>query len=538
MNRWRVSRDTELDAAEAEAEARWVIGPSPGRELESLARRELGELFEIRAVLGRGRSSVLLDARELETDRRVALRVMHRSALTDAGLGERLVRAVADWASLDHPNVVAVQRSGSSAKLFWYAMEFVEGASLATLLRDHGPLDFRQTVRAMEQAASALHYAHGRGVVHGDVHPANIFLFGPGWVLLADVAVGRVLDRLPAGGAEAEVTRPVYTAPEEETTDLPPSPAADQYALALTMWECLTGLPPGGQERDGELPARLTELRPDVPPHAAEALGRALNPRPSARFPGVRELVAALGIVPPAASLEPPPRTAAPSTASQRLLFVEYPRRKRPPRLLALAVLTVIAVTLLFAAPWKRTDAERYAAPVPILAPQTEESERVARREAQSPRPREEPRQEPGDEAALSTAETDFEPDPVEETPVVERRAPRPSPRRSAGANGGRSDRSVPPAAQRDSAIVAPPPAATAPPAPPGQLFISTRPWGQLFVDGQLIGNTPVARLPLQAGLHQIRVVRPGFRPYEREVRIEAGQEMRLIDLVLEVLPP
>ena len=87
-----------------------------------------------------------------------------------------------------------------------------------------------------------------------------------------------------------------------------------------------------------------------------------------------------------------------------------------------------------------------------------------------------------------------------------------------------------------------PPPIGAAPdvasPSEPGRLYISSRPWGQLFLDGRLIGNTPIAGLALPAGTHVLRVARPGFRVYEREITVVPGQQIRLIDLSLEALPP
>jgi serine/threonine-protein kinase len=70
--------------------------------------------------------------------------------------------------------------------------------------------------------------------------------------------------------------------------------------------------------------------------------------------------------------------------------------------------------------------------------------------------------------------------------------------------------------------------------AAPGRLSISSRPWGQIFLDGQSLGNTPKANLTIPAGTHVLRIVRAGYRTWERSVTIEAGQEIRLIDIVLQ----
>jgi hypothetical protein len=71
----------------------------------------------------------------------------------------------------------------------------------------------------------------------------------------------------------------------------------------------------------------------------------------------------------------------------------------------------------------------------------------------------------------------------------------------------------------------------------PGKLFVSATPWGQLYIDGQLVGNTPKANVPLATGLHAIRVLREGYEPFDRIVRVEAGQTVRLTDITLVQRP-
>lgn len=538
------------------APGRWFVGgaSTPDRQaLERAAYRDLAGHFDIVAVLQRSSTSVLYDARDIEGDRRVALRAISRTAL-DPAMEERLVRALSDAASMDHPNIVAIQRSGAGARVLWYAMEFVEGPSLATILRDHGPLDLRRCLTVVEQTAAALQYAHRRGVVHGDIHPANIFVFGPGWVLVSDFSLGRLLASLPGGDeSEAARQRPVYRAPEEEASDLPPSPSADQYALALTAWECLTGASPGAQHEDHSLAARLAELRPDLPPHVGMALQRALRARPSERFPTVQDFVAAMSAVGQAAPVNAaPPRTSEPSPASQRLLFVKYPQRKPARKLIAGAV-AALAVIALGVVSFRGAGArDAFSPAVPILGPDA--SARPAPSPAEkapankaTPGPEDAPvgAQAAVPEAGAQTPDTvtalrstDRSP-PDEETDEPATRdearaepvAPRSQPRTRPPARAAGTSRSAPaPVTQAPE----PPPAPTI---VPGRLFVSSRPWGQVFVDGQLIGNTPLASATISPGAHVIRVVRPGFRSYEREVFVTPGQDIRLVDLVLEAEP-
>jgi predicted acylesterase/phospholipase RssA len=89
-----------------------------------------------------------------------------------------------------------------------------------------------------------------------------------------------------------------------------------------------------------------------------------------------------------------------------------------------------------------------------------------------------------------------------------------------------------------DAAVASPSVPAVVEPSPPGELGVSTMPWGHLYIDGRYIGDTPVAAVPVDAGAHVVRIVRPGFRPLERSLVVRPGERIRLTDLQLvRVLP-
>jgi hypothetical protein len=75
-------------------------------------------------------------------------------------------------------------------------------------------------------------------------------------------------------------------------------------------------------------------------------------------------------------------------------------------------------------------------------------------------------------------------------------------------------------------------------PAGTGTLFVNASPWGTVYVDGRAMGNTPRPNLELPAGVHLLRVVRDGFVPFEREIRLTPGQVLRVTDIVLEPIRP
>ena len=491
-----------------------AAGLSPRDELDPLVRSELAARFRVGQLLERGARSSVYAAREVAGGRRVVLRVVSRATLADAGLEDKVERAIATAGSLDHPNIIPILASGATAGLRWWTMEPVEGRSLAALRETGGPLDLKSSLRIAEQAASALHYAHRRGVVHGDVRPANLFVTGPGWVHLSDFAVSRLLN------GPSAVTAPEVTGAAE------PGPAADQYALALTVYECLAGAAPStGDARaagfwDYPLPSRLAEARPDLPGHVFDALQRALCPRPAHRFPTVLDFVSALSaaeVGPPCAAPEGRPALV---FGGPDLLFVEAAPRPRPRRRSwrAVAVVLVLAGAGEFGLERMRgvepSALPTGAAPAPP-APAAEAPSAPAAALPSAPAPSPEP------------AESSDAPNPgptvdarsVPRGPVhrVKAKAPalRPATRRSAHA-----------------APVAPSAA------PPVRLSVTTSPWGLLYVDQQLVGNTPIVDFAVTPGTHRLRIVRDGYRPLNRQIRIARTERSRSLNLVLEAATP
>jgi len=108
-----------------------------------------------------------------------------------------------------------------------------------------------------------------------------------------------------------------------------------------------------------------------------------------------------------------------------------------------------------------------------------------------------------------------------------------PAPTRPASRQAPASPAAAPRPSSETLRRAAQPQRPAAPPAEPGHLFVNATPWGQLYVDGQLIGNTPKANLMLPAGDHTIRVLREGYDPFERTIKVAAGETVRLTDITL-----
>ena len=189
-------------------------------------------------VLGRGGMAVVHEATHASTGRVVALKLI-RPEHAGPDFADRLRREGRAQAALDHPNVVTIYEAGTSEHGPWLAMRLVEGTTLSDLI-DAGTLDAASALDILDQVAAALDAAHAAGLVHRDVKPRNVLVSEDGTAYLADFGLSR-----PSAGDGATVTGHfmgtlAYAAPEVLRGE-EPGPAADRYALAAVLFECLTG---------------------------------------------------------------------------------------------------------------------------------------------------------------------------------------------------------------------------------------------------------------------------------------------------------
>jgi serine/threonine-protein kinase len=481
-------------------------------EVLDAVQQALVDKYLIQAVLRLGERSFVYLAEEVARERVVALKVIPVSNLVDHELAKRFERQAELAASLTHSHIVPIHDFGTTRSFLWYTMEHVRGQSLAELLRTSGPMDLDTCMRIAEQVASALDYAHRREVVHGNLKPSNIFVDEERWVRVSDFAVLDAFGRPAAPESGAPVLHmPEYLAPEQFYARSAGA-SADQYAFGVVLYQCLAGSVPflGDSFEEvarlhaAEAPPRLSSVRADLPVYVMEAIQRSLSKVPAGRFPTILDFTSALSSGFGASS---PRRSSAASTAvrpsappQSAVLVVDGGGRSITLKrmLLGTLLLVMIAVAVLVGIQpdWLAPMLERARSATDAVLPggsgdrgdglEWETLDPIG--PAQSPRPTEQPTEPPGQ------AETS---EPIQAGPAQ-----------------------------------TPGPAARA----PGRLFVNSRPWGQLFIDGELIGNTPQPDLSLRPGTHVIRVERDGYVPFEREVRIVSGEVVRITDIVLEPL--
>ncbi|GAC79244.1 Serine/threonine protein kinase [Gordonia malaquae] len=264
---------------------------------------QAGETFAGYRVVERIGAGTMGEVVLVENDklgRREALKVIS-SGRTDPMLIMRFTNEARLVASLDHPSIVAVYDFGVVDGVPWFTMPFLDTIDLPA----RAPLAVDRVLRVLADAADALDYAHHRGVIHRDVKPENIAVVEDtdGRILrvaVLDFGVGRLLGATRATVDGQFVGSLVYTAPEV-FADGQSGPQSDQYSLACTAFELMTGSLAFEGGSIGEVMQRHTvgeiPVPSDIDPRLArfdEAIARALAKDPTSRFPTCAEFVEAL----------------------------------------------------------------------------------------------------------------------------------------------------------------------------------------------------------------------------------------------------
>ena len=242
----------------------------------------LANRYLIDAVVGSGGLGIVYRARDRVLGEQVALKVLRPEVLAnDDQAAAKLADELRVARRISHRNVVRVHDIGESDGVMFLTMEYVDGASLATIIETRGALQGNAVLSIARQLMRALAVMHAEGVVHGDLKPANLLL-GPNGVLkLSDFGISRIVRLTTRDAATQQETRgdsiarlsgatvgtPEYMAPEQLIGALP-TPASDIYAAGVVLHECLTGTTPFEAE------TRMTFLahKLDVTPASTRAV--------------------------------------------------------------------------------------------------------------------------------------------------------------------------------------------------------------------------------------------------------------------------
>jgi serine/threonine protein kinase len=276
--------------------------------------------YQIQEPIGRGGMAVVYRALDLRLGRLVALKVLAPNLSEDEAFRQRFIRESRAAAGVDHPHIIPVFEAGEAGGMLFIAMRYVSHGDVRTLIDAEGVLDLARVISITSQVASALDAAHAHGLVHRDVKPGNILLTPASsgdadHVYLSDFGLSKhslTPSTLTSTGQFLGTLD--YVSPEQ-IQGHPVDGRADQYALACTVVEMLSGKPPFQRDDTMALmwaqleaePPRLTSRRPDLPPAVDQVITTAMGKWPDSRYATCRDFAAALAAacLPEAAGLSP-----------------------------------------------------------------------------------------------------------------------------------------------------------------------------------------------------------------------------------------
>ncbi len=256
--------------------------------------------YQVTGVLGRGGMGRVFRVRHTISQREEAMKIVLPDFEARPDVAERFLREIRVHASLTHPNIAAMHTAFRVGPQLLMVMELVEGTSVEELLRN-GPIGLDRAIAYTDQVLAALAFAHERGVIHRDIKPANIMVTVDGTVKLMDFGIARAAGQRELTGTGVALGSLYYMSPEQ-VAGHPVDARSDLYAAGITLYEMATGRRPiqGGSEYSimqahlQQAPAPPSVISPEIPPSISNAILKALEKQPAARFQTAEEFRRAL----------------------------------------------------------------------------------------------------------------------------------------------------------------------------------------------------------------------------------------------------
>ncbi len=258
----------------------------------SLVGKRINQYY-IEDLIAVGGMAQVYRARDMELDRRVAIKVIGIDARKEHVFTERLEREARTIAQLRHPNIVGIYHKGIYEDMPYLVIEYVDGPTLADVLHEmkltNQPMEFHAALTITACVTSALDYAHALGVIHRDIKPSNIMIDQKGHVYLTDFGLAL---RMTEGTEGKAFGSPYYISPEQVSSSAEASPRSDLYSLGVVVYEMLAGRRPFEAKKPIELavmhvnkfPSPPRKYNPALPPAIDGVLMRVLTKQPTQRY--------------------------------------------------------------------------------------------------------------------------------------------------------------------------------------------------------------------------------------------------------------
>jgi serine/threonine protein kinase len=290
----------------------------------------LGKYRLLRLLGAGGMSSVYL-AENTTLRQEVAIKVLPVKRVEQTSFLARFEREARTAFRLGHQNLARAFDLDQAGAIHFIVMEYIDGIDLHAKVKQEGPLEIREALELVRQAALGLHYAHEEGLVHRDIKPANLILDRKGTVKVLDLGLALPSDDEREGSLTREHDEKVlgtadYLAPEQASDSHTVDRRSDIYSLGCTLYYLLVGRAPFAKGKLAERikahakkpPPNILETRPDVPPPIADLYFRMLEKHPDARPQTAEEVATTLSAwlsstaAGPAGSRPGPPRRSPP----------------------------------------------------------------------------------------------------------------------------------------------------------------------------------------------------------------------------------
>ena len=469
--------------------------------------------YEILGPLGQGGMGMVYKARDRSLDEVVAIKILRPDFAQDPRMADRFKSEIRLARRVRHRNVCAIHDYGEDQGLFYISMEYLEGVDLKHQLRERGALPAADAYDVAIQIAEGLQAVHEAGIIHRDLKTPNIMRDAGGVARLMDFGIAKREGDGTRTATGHIVGTPEYMSPEQaqgHRVDF----RSDIYALGIVVYEIFTGrVPFRGETPISTILKHLHDPPPLDPPEAESipaavraVLRRCLEKNPADRFPSARDVAEALrGARSPSRRQQPVPTSA-----------LEAPTLETPTLAAAAAPPPPVA---------RRSGLQPWLLVVPLVAV-TGGALMVTRHTKSAPPPATRVASAP--EATLAPAAAPVAPPSTVSAAAAPAQVVAAVPTSRPPKGFGVATRPTTPAkAPTAMAPATVPPTTVAP--EPGQLQVAVRPWGEVSVDGRVIGTTPLDRITLAAGTHVLTIRHPLYEVWEKPVSIRPGETAKMV---------
>ncbi len=263
--------------------------------------KQIKKGYEITGELGSGGMAIVFKGVQKSLDRPVAIKELKEVYRSDSVIVQRFEREARLAASFQHENIVHVYDYGHKPD-YCIIMEYVDGITLTRIIEESGPLPTDVGIMIALQAASALEYAHARGIIHRDIKPGNIMVKKNGEVKLMDFGIARTkdLDSLTMPGTL--LGTPSYMSPEQiqgEPLDI----RSDIFSFGVVLYEMFTGMKPFPGDQPASVTAHIVKgafppprnINPDLPRSIQRVIKKCLRKKLHRRYDSMQDIARALG---------------------------------------------------------------------------------------------------------------------------------------------------------------------------------------------------------------------------------------------------